>query len=99
VFASETASLLRRMHAALGAGDAPALAEAAHTVKGAAASFGFAALSRVCAAIETKARTSRLAAMAGWLRQADAEFDRLHISRLGTTPAPAASQIQIPENG
>lgn len=56
---------LARMREALAAADAAALAEAAHSVKGAAASLGIEGMRRLAAAIEQCGKRGDLAGSAG----------------------------------
>jgi two-component system, sensor histidine kinase and response regulator len=59
-FAGEAPGLLEALHAAVAAGDAPAAASAAHTLRSSAAIFGAARLGAACRAFEEPARQGRL---------------------------------------
>jgi two-component system, sensor histidine kinase and response regulator len=56
--------------------DAPALARAAHTLKGASANVGASALAAVCAGMEMQARMGKLDGAGALMEQFDVEFAR-----------------------
>ncbi|KVN27175.1 hybrid sensor histidine kinase/response regulator [Burkholderia stagnalis] len=68
--------LIAGMHAAVAAGDADALKLASHTLKSSSANVGAHALSVRCREIEQLARAADVAAAAGLVAGADADFAR-----------------------
>jgi HPt (histidine-containing phosphotransfer) domain-containing protein len=69
-------------------GDAQAVARAAHTLKGASANVGAAALVGVCAAIEARARQGQPQGAAQLTEQFEAEFARARSALQAVTPGP-----------
>jgi PAS domain S-box-containing protein len=76
-FLSQTAEGREELLRVLGAGDAPALERAAHTLRGASANVGAKALAALCAEIEQHGRHGRLDGGAGLLDRFDTEFARV----------------------
>jgi PAS domain S-box-containing protein len=76
IFGEEAPKTLREMRAALSAGDAPRLHQAAHSLKGGSGNVGAARLRALCEEIETRARANQLEALAPLLEQADQESAR-----------------------
>ena len=77
LFLVETPRRIREMRAARKANDLRAIAQAAHTVKGAAANFGARAVQTRCQQIEALARAGKLAEMDAVLSGLEAEQARL----------------------
>ncbi|MBP6864700.1 MAG: Hpt domain-containing protein [Candidatus Didemnitutus sp.] len=72
IFLADTPPRLRELEQALAAGDANAMARAAHSIKGSAGNFGADRVARFAAAVETAAKTGDFAT-AGQNSQALAE--------------------------
>ncbi|WGS47726.1 response regulator (plasmid) [Burkholderia sp. JSH-S8] len=83
--------LIQGMHAAVAAGDADALRLASHTLKSSSANVGAHVLSARCREIEQLARAADVAAAAGLVAGADADFARaqavLRVERVDTNAA------------
>lgn len=73
-----TADDLVRMKQALAEGDGPALANAAHNTKGAAASLGMEKLRQVAYHLEQAGREGRLDSVAGHLAALEEMITQLH---------------------
>lgn len=73
-FVLDAPRLIGDMHAAVAAGNADALRLAAHTLKSSSANVGAHVLSARCKEIEQRARAGDVAAAAGLVAGADAEF-------------------------
>ncbi|RQS12371.1 sensor histidine kinase [Burkholderia sp. Bp9002] len=88
--------LIAGMHAAVAAGDADALKLASHTLKSSSANVGAHVLSARCREIEQFARAADVAAAAGLVAGADADFARaqavLRAERVDTNAAAARAQ-------
>ncbi|RQR62792.1 sensor histidine kinase [Burkholderia sp. Bp9126] len=88
--------LIAGMHAAVAAGDADALKLASHTLKSSSANVGAHVLSARCREIEQLARAADVAAAAGLVAGADADFARaqavLRAERVDMNAAAARAQ-------
>jgi PAS domain S-box-containing protein len=87
VFVLAAPDRLADVRAAVEAGDAPALADAAHALRGSAANLGGARVAAVCARIETAARAGDLDAAPADLAELDAELAAMLVSVEELVPA------------
>ncbi len=76
-FLSQTAEARRELLQVVGAGDAPGLERAAHTLRGASANVGAKALAALCAEMEQHGRTGTLDGAGDLLERFDREFARV----------------------
>jgi HPt (histidine-containing phosphotransfer) domain-containing protein len=74
VYLQSSPSLMEALHAALTAGDAPALVKAAHSLKSSSTGVGATGFGRVCAELEQLGRANSLQNVFDLLEQADREF-------------------------
>ena len=92
--------LIEGMHAAVAAGDADALKLASHTLKSSSANVGAHGLSARCREIEQLARAADVAAAAGLVAGADADFARAQaVLRAERVDANAAARAQPEKEG
>ncbi|HEU5077748.1 MAG TPA: response regulator [Opitutaceae bacterium] len=77
LFLAETPRRIKEMHTALSSADIRALAQVAHTVKGAAANFGARAMQTRCVQIEALARAGKLVEVEAVLSGLEQEHARL----------------------
>jgi len=75
-FIAQTDDARRNVAKSVRDSDAPAVARAAHTLKGASANVGASALAAVCAGMEMQARMGKLDGAAALMEQFDVEFAR-----------------------
>ena len=85
-FITQAPENLANVAAAVSAGDAASLHQAAHRLKGSAANMGVVGVAAICAKLEDLAHTGRLAQAPALVRDLEAECDRAvrHLSGLTT---------------
>ncbi len=89
LFQRGTPVILRRMHAALDAGDAAVLRGAAHELKGSSRSLGARPLAALCEALERQARAGALAEADALIAAIEREFERVCRAFAALAPLPA----------
>jgi HPt (histidine-containing phosphotransfer) domain-containing protein len=94
LFLSEAPMQIEGVRAALARGDAAALREWSHSLKGSSAGLGAVQFSQLCGCIEQQAREGRLAEAQGAVARLEAEFPRLEgaLRRAGSSLTEAAAR-------
>ena len=94
LFLSEAPMQLEGVRAALARGDAAALREWSHSLKGSSAGLGAKQFSQLCGCIEHQAREGRLAEAPRAVERLEAEFQRLEkaLRRAGSCLTEAAAR-------
>jgi PAS domain S-box-containing protein len=83
LFQTEARAALEKIRAAVNSGDAAALRNAAHNLKGCASNLGARRLAAVAEQLEKRARTGDAAVPAEWLRSAEDEHARVTHALVG----------------
>ncbi len=86
LFLEQTPPRILALREALAAGDLPAAASSAHSLKGSCANLGAAQLAQLCSQVEQLAASGDLSACQGLLLALSSEHDRVTASLRATLP-------------
>lgn len=80
IFLTDTPPHLAEIKAGIAQADAPKVARAAHSLKGAAGNFGALSLARIAQQLETNGKAGELSGAPGLLPKLEAEFARVKVA-------------------